>query len=62
MLTKIYALVWLVVVVAAGLFYFTGNINELTLTVFGFLLSTLAFAGLVVVLPWLVDRQYSWKY
>ena len=62
MVTKIYALVWLLVVGAAGLFYLAGNLNELTLTVFGFVASTLTFAGLVGVLPWWMDKQYSWKY
>ena len=62
MLIKIYALVWLLVIGAAGLFYFTGNLNELTATAFGFVVSTLVFAGLVAVLPWWIDRQYSWKY
>ena len=62
MVTKIYALVWLLAVGAIGLFYLTGNLSDLTLTVFGFLLSTLAFAGLVVVLPWWVDRRFAWAY
>ena len=62
MVTKIYALIWLLVVGGIGLFYFTGNINELTVTVFGFVVSTLVFAGLVAVLPWWVDKRYSWKY
>jgi hypothetical protein len=60
--TKIYALVWLVVAGAASLIYFAGNFNELTLTVFGFVFSTLLFAGLVAVLPWWVDKHYSWEY
>lgn len=62
MMTKIYALMWLLVSGAAGLFYFTGNLNELTMTIFGFILSTLVFAGLVAVLPWWVDKNYSWDY
>ena len=62
MVTKIYALVWLVVAGAASLFYLTGNFNELTLTVFGFVFSTLLFTGLVAVLPWWMDKRYSWKY
>ena len=62
MMTKIYALVWFLVVASAGLVYFTGNSNELTLTVFGFIFATLAFMGIVAVLPWWVDRHFSWKY
>lgn len=62
MVTKIYALVWLVAAGAAGVVYFTGNLNELTATVLGFLFSTILFTGLVAVLPWWVDRRYSWEY
>ena len=62
MVTKIYAWVWFVVAGVATLTYFTGNFNELTLTVFGFVFSTLLFAGLVMVLPWWLDKQYSWNY
>jgi hypothetical protein len=62
MVTKIYALVWLVMLGAAGIVLFTGNFNELTVTVLGFLSSTLLFIGLVAVLPWWVDRRYTWKY
>lgn len=62
MVTKIYALVWLAMVAAAGIFYFTGNFNEVTMVVFGFALSTAVAVGLVLVLPWWVDRRYSWKY
>jgi hypothetical protein len=58
----IYALIWLFTAASAGLLYFTGNFNELTLTVFGFIFSTLVFMGFVAVLPWSVDRRYSWKY
>ena len=61
-MTKIYALVWLLVIGAAGVFYFTGNFSDITATVFGFIVSTLVFAGLVAVLPWWVDKQYSWEY
>lgn len=62
MVTKIYGLIWLLVVGGAGLVYFTGNLNELMFTVLGFVFSTLAFAGLVAVLPWWVDKQYHWGY
>lgn len=62
MVTKIYALVTLLVGATGWLFYFTGNFNEVTLTIFGFIFSTLVFAGLVAVLPWSLDKRYSWKY
>jgi Mg/Co/Ni transporter MgtE len=62
MVTKIYALVWLLVIGVASLFYFTSNFNEVTFAIFGFVFSTLLFAGLVAVLPWWVDKKFSWKY
>ena len=62
MLILIYALIWLLTGASAGLLFFTGNFNELTMTVFGFIFSTLVFMGLVVVLPWWVDKAYSPKY
>ena len=62
MLIMIYVLIWLLTAASAGLLYFTGNFNELTTTVFGFIFSTLVFMGMIAVLPWWVDKQYSWKY
>jgi membrane protein YdbS with pleckstrin-like domain len=62
MVMKFYAVIWLVVVAAAGLLYSTGNLNEITLTVFGFVAFTLLAAGIVAVLPWWVDEKYTWKY
>jgi Na+/proline symporter len=62
MVTKIYALVSLLMIALAGLLYFTGIFNELILAVFGFALSTHIFAGLVLVLPWWMDKRYTWKY
>jgi hypothetical protein len=62
MVAKIYALIWLLVIGAAVVVGFTDNFNEVTVTVLGFIVSTLIFGGLIAVLPWWVDRQYSWKY
>jgi hypothetical protein len=62
MVAKIYGLIWLLTIAAGGLLYFTGTFNELTLTVYGFALSTLVFAGLVGVLPWWVNKSYTWEY
>lgn len=61
MVLKIYGLAWLLVAVLAGVMFFAG-FSELTLTVLGFVASTLVFAGLTGVLPWWVDKHYSWKY
>ena len=58
----IYILTWFLVLAAAGVMYFTGSFNEMVLTVFGFVLSTLFFAGFLAVLPFWVDEHYLWKY
>jgi 1,4-dihydroxy-2-naphthoate octaprenyltransferase len=62
MVPKIYTSIWLLVIAAAAGFYFTSNLNEMALTVFGFIFATLFFGFFVAVLPWLVDKQYSWNY
>ena len=62
MVLRIYALIWLLVVASAALIFFTGNINDLTLTVFGFIFSTLFFMGFLAVLPWWLDKIYAPKY
>lgn len=58
----IYALTWFLVSATAGAVYLTGNLGEMTLTILGFIFSTLFFAGFVAVLPFWVDEQHSWKY
>ena len=58
----IYALTWFLISAAAGAVYLTGNFDETTMTIFGFMFSTLIFAGLVAVVPFLVDDHHSWKY
>jgi hypothetical protein len=62
MILIIYALIWMLTAAAAGLLFFTGKFNELTMTVFGFIFSTLVFMGMIAVLPWWVDKRYSWNY
>lgn len=62
MLIVFYVLIWFVVAAAAGILYLTGNFNEMWLTVFGFLVSTLFFMSFTAVLPWWVDKRYSYKY
>lgn len=59
MLLIIYALVWMLVAAAAGILFVTGNFNEMAMTVFGFLFSTLFFAGIVAVLPWWMKKRHS---
>ncbi len=59
MLIVIYALIWILLAAAAGILFVTGYLNEMTLTVFGFLASTLFFAGLLAVLPWWMNKRFS---
>ena len=60
--TKIYALVWFLMATIAVATYAGGFFNEFTLTIFGFISTTLVFMGLVAVLPSWVDDKYSPKY
>ncbi len=62
MLGRFYALIWLVVAISAGIFYFAGLFNPRTLIAFGFIVSTLTAMGLVVVLPWWVATRQTWDY
>ena len=59
MLIVIYALIWILLAAAAGILFVTGYLNEMTLTVFGFLASTLFFAGFLAVLPWWMNKRHS---
>ena len=59
MIARIYGLVWLLAAAAAVGGYLTGFSNELTLTIFGFVFTTLAFLGVIAVLPALMKDHYS---
>ena len=58
-IAKIYGLVWLLSAAVAAGGYLTGFSNELMLTVFGFVFTTLAFLGVIAVLPVLMKDHYS---
>jgi membrane protein YdbS with pleckstrin-like domain len=62
MVVRIYALAWLLVMASAGVLLFSTPLNELTMTIFGFVVSVLAAAGIVMVLPWWVNKKYTWRY
>jgi hypothetical protein len=62
MISRIYVAAWLLILAAAALTYITGNFDDLTFTIFGFLFSTLFFTGLVGVLPWWVNQRQTWSY
>lgn len=59
MLAMIYALVWILIIAAAGAFYAAGYFSDIALTAFGFLASTLFVGGVLWILPWWTDRRYS---
>jgi hypothetical protein len=62
MVLKIYGGLSLVVAALAAVTFFTGNLNEFTLPIFGFVVSTLFFMGFVAVMPWWMDKMYAPKY
>ena len=51
MLTKIYAGLWLVYFLTAGVFYLTGSMTMLALVGFGFVAFGMVFMGMMGVLP-----------
>jgi hypothetical protein len=51
MLTKIYAGLWMVCLVTAGVFYLTGNMTMLAVVGFGFVAFGMVFMGMMGVLP-----------
>lgn len=55
----IYVMIWTLTLAAAGIIYVAGYFNEITATAFGFILSTLLFAAIGMVLPALLDEHYS---
>ena len=62
MVIRIYALIWLLFVASTAAIYFTGNSTETTLTVFGFIGATLFASAITLVLPWWVEKRYTWVY
>ena len=62
MFIRIYVFALALSAAAAAALFLTGNFTELTITVFGFLFSTLVFMGMVAVLPWAVDKQFTPRY
>ena len=60
MLPKIYAALWLMVLLAGTGLYLAGNLTDLVLTVFGFVTASMTIAFLVAVLPWSMDKHYTW--
>jgi len=58
---RIYALIWIFILGVTAVMYLSGLFNPITLAVFGFVISTLAFMGVVAVLPVFLDSHYAPK-
>jgi hypothetical protein len=61
MILKIYALVWFLGLLAAGVFYLTGNLGPVATVVFGFLTFGAIFMGMMGVLPSTVGHNAEAK-
>lgn len=60
MVIKIFALLWALLIASAVLVLVTTGFGELTLTIFALATSTLAFGALIAVLPWWIDKTFTW--
>jgi hypothetical protein len=57
MLVKLYALIWVLGLLAVGIFYFTGNFTLPVAIVFGFLSFGAIFMGIMGILPETVSHH-----
>ncbi len=62
MIVKIYALIWVLGLLAVGGFYMTGNLTPLMQVVFGFLSFGAIFLGMMNVLPEAVVHNHAQKH
>jgi len=51
MFVRLYELMWVVGILAVGLFYVMGDLTPVATVVFGFLAVTVVFMGMISVLP-----------
>lgn len=58
-IARIYGLLWLLAAVAGVGLYLTGSFNPATSMIFGFLVSILAGASLLVVFPAVMSERVS---
>lgn len=58
---RLYALTWIIFAAALLAAYVSHSLSPAKLIIFSFLGSTLFFMGLVVLIPYLVDRHYESK-
>jgi hypothetical protein len=62
MIIKIYILIWVLGLAAAGIFYLTGNLTPLMQIVFGFLTFGMIFMGMISILPFEVTHHSPSKH
>ena len=62
LVARIYGLIWLFTAIAGALLYFTDSFNTATTMLYGFIVSTLAGAGLLVVFPVVMTERHSPAY
>lgn len=59
LLARIYGSIWLFVAAAGAVLYFTDSFNMATTILYGFIVSTLAGAGLLAVFPAVMTERHS---
>jgi len=57
MFAKIYFYAWLAIAAIAGLFYVTGNMTVLAISVFGLIAFGMVFMGMMNVLPTILEHE-----
>ena len=62
MIVKVYALIWALGILAAAIFYLTGNLGPIMTVVFGFLSFGVVFMGMLSVLPSLTTHHSESKH
>ena len=62
MIVKIYALLWVLGLLAAGIFYLSDNLDPIATVVFGFLTFGMVFMGMMGVLPSTVGHNAAAKH
>lgn len=61
LVARIYGLIWLFVAAAGAVLYFTDSFNLGATILYGFIVSTLAGAGLLAVFPAVMTERHSPK-
>ena len=62
MFARLYGLMWVLLAGTAASLYLGGQLNEQILTIVGFLIATLVFIGMSVMLPLSVSKSLASEY